>query len=37
MEKVLSRGQLLFAVAIGAFGVENLICARFGLGVRGVP
>ena len=37
MEKILTRGQLLFGIAIEAFGVENLICARFGLSVRGVP
>jgi uncharacterized membrane protein YphA (DoxX/SURF4 family) len=37
MEKVITKGQLLFGIAIAAFGVENLICARLGLAVRGVP
>ncbi|MGO9647853.1 MAG: hypothetical protein ACLPOO_07345 [Terriglobales bacterium] len=37
MEKVLTRGQLLFGIAIAAFGVENVICAHLGLSVRGVP
>jgi uncharacterized membrane protein YphA (DoxX/SURF4 family) len=37
MEKIITKGQLLFAIAITAFGVENLICAHLGLGVRGVP
>ena len=36
MDKILKQGRLLFAVAL-PFGVENLICARFGLPVRGVP
>jgi len=29
--------RLLFGIAIMAFGVQNLICARLGLAVRGVP
>ena len=37
MEKIIKQGRLLFGIAITAFGVENLICARFGLAVRGVP
>jgi uncharacterized membrane protein YphA (DoxX/SURF4 family) len=37
MDKIIKKGQLLFGIAIAAFGVENLICARFGLAVRGVP
>ena len=37
MDAIVKQGRVLFAVAITAFGVQNLICARFGLGVRGVP
>jgi len=37
MEKIITKGQLLFGVAIIAFGVEGLICARLGLSVRGIP
>lgn len=37
MEKIVQRSWLLFGIAITAFGVENLICARLGLAVRGVP
>jgi len=37
LEKIIKQGRLLFGIAITAFGVENLICARFGLAVRGVP
>jgi uncharacterized membrane protein len=37
MDNIVKPGRLLFAVAIMAFGVENLICARMGLAVRGVP
>ena len=37
MEKILASGQFLFGIALTASGVENLICARFGLTVRGVP
>jgi uncharacterized membrane protein YphA (DoxX/SURF4 family) len=37
MEKVITKGRFLFGIAIAAFGVENLICARLGLAVRGVP
>jgi uncharacterized membrane protein len=36
MEKIITRGQLLFGIAIVAFGVENLICAHLRLTVRGV-
>jgi hypothetical protein len=28
MTKLITRGQLLFGIAIAAFGVENLICAH---------
>ena len=37
MEKIITKGQLLFGVAMLAFGVENFVCARLGLTVRGVP
>lgn len=37
MEKVITKGQFLFGIAITAFGVENLIGARWGLAVPGVP
>src|ERR1700722_1606828 len=37
MEKIITKGQGLFGIAIIPFGVENLICARLGLTVRGVP
>jgi uncharacterized membrane protein YphA (DoxX/SURF4 family) len=30
METVIRQGRILFAIAIIAFGAENLICARFG-------
>ncbi|MGA2643184.1 MAG: hypothetical protein ABSF15_00625 [Candidatus Sulfotelmatobacter sp.] len=31
MEKIIPIGRFLFGIAIAAFGVENLICARLGL------
>jgi uncharacterized membrane protein len=31
MKKVIEQGQVLFAVAIVAFGIEHIICARFGV------
>jgi uncharacterized membrane protein len=37
MENIITTGQFLFGIAISAFGVENLICARLGLTVPGVP
>jgi|HubBroStandDraft_1064217.scaffolds.fasta_scaffold63819_2 hypothetical protein len=37
MEKIVNYGRLLFAVAIAAFGIQDLICARLGLAVRGIP
>jgi len=37
MEKIIKQGRLLFGIAITTFGVQNLIWARFGLAVRGVP
>jgi putative oxidoreductase len=37
MEKIVKSGQLIFGIAIAAFGVENFICAHLGLTVRGVP
>jgi hypothetical protein len=37
MEKIMTKGQFLFGIAIVAFGVEDFFCAHFGLAVRGVP
>jgi uncharacterized membrane protein YphA (DoxX/SURF4 family) len=37
MNKIISKGQLIFGIAIGAYGAEDLICARLGLSVGGVP
>jgi hypothetical protein len=33
MDQIIKQGRLLFAIAVMAFGAENLICARFGLAV----
>jgi hypothetical protein len=30
MDAIVKQGRVLFAVAITAFGVQNLICARLG-------
>jgi len=30
MDKIIKPGCLLFAIAVMAFGLENLICARYG-------
>lgn len=37
MDKIFQQSRFLFAIAIIAYGAENLACARFGLTVRGVP
>lgn len=37
MDAFITKGQLLFGIAITAFGAENLVCAHFGLADRGVP
>jgi hypothetical protein len=37
METIISKGQLLFGVAIAAYGVENIICAHLGPSIRGIP
>jgi len=37
MEKIIARGQFLYGIAITAFGVEDLFCARLRLTVLGVP
>jgi uncharacterized membrane protein len=37
MEKIVKQGRVLLAVAIVAFGIENLICTYLKLTVRGVP
>jgi hypothetical protein len=36
-DDIITTGQFLFGIAITAFGVENLICARLGLTIPGVP
>jgi uncharacterized membrane protein len=36
MDKIIAQGRLLFAIAIAAFGVENIVCARFGQAVMPV-
>ena len=37
MEKIITKGQIVFGVAIVALGAVNLSCARFGLVIAGVP
>lgn len=37
MVKIVTAGPLLFGIAIAALGIENLICAHFGLTDSGVP
>src|ERR1700686_2879862 len=37
MRMIIQQGRLLYGIAIMVFGVENLICARSALTVRGVP
>ena len=37
MKTIIKQGQLVFGVAIAAFGVEGLTCVPLGLKVRGVP
>jgi hypothetical protein len=37
MGKIVTKGQLLFGIAVLALGVENLFCAYFGLTDPGVP
>ena len=37
MKTIIKQGQLVFGVAIAAFGVEGLICVRLDLKVRGIP
>jgi uncharacterized membrane protein YphA (DoxX/SURF4 family) len=37
MDKITSKGQLVFGIAIAACGFEDSICAHFGLTVSGVP
>jgi hypothetical protein len=36
MKGIIAKGQLLFGIAILAFGVENFFCAHFGVPVGGV-
>jgi hypothetical protein len=35
--KIITKGQVLFGVAVVALGIENLFCAHFGLTDPGVP
>jgi len=37
MDKIIAKGQLIFGIAIAAYGVEDLICAHLGLSIPGVP
>ena len=37
MDKIISKGQQIFGIAIAAYGVEGFICAHQGLSVGGVP
>ncbi|MGO9123917.1 MAG: hypothetical protein ACLP6G_03430 [Terriglobales bacterium] len=37
MQILITKGRLLFGLAIAAFGVENFFCVHLGLQVRGVP
>lgn len=37
MGKIITKGQILFGIVVVAFGVENLVCAHFGLKLPGVP
>jgi hypothetical protein len=37
VDKIITKGQLLFGIAIAAFGVENFIGAHLGITVPGVP
>jgi hypothetical protein len=37
MGKIVTKGQLLFGIAVVALGIENLFCAHFGLTDPGVP
>jgi hypothetical protein len=37
MGKILTNGQLIFGIAITAYGVEDFFCAHLGLTVSGVP
>jgi len=35
--KIITKGQILFGVVVAALGVDNLVCAHFGLKLPGVP
>jgi hypothetical protein len=37
VEKIITKGQMVFGVVVVALGVVNLFCARFGLTIPGVP
>jgi hypothetical protein len=34
---IITKGQMVFGIVIGAVGVLNLFCAHFGLAIAGVP
>lgn len=37
MGKIITKGRILFGIVVVALGVENLVCAHFGLRLPGVP
>jgi uncharacterized membrane protein len=37
VEKIITKGQMVFGIVIGALGVVNLFCAHFGLVIANVP
>jgi len=37
VEKIITKGQIVFGVVVAALGVVNLFCARFGLALQSVP
>ena len=37
MGKIITKGRILFGIVVVALGVENLVCAHFGLKLPGVP
>lgn len=37
MVEIITKGQILFGVAVAALGIENLVCAHFRLTISGVP
>jgi hypothetical protein len=37
VEEIITKGQIVFGIVLVALGVENLLCAHFGLKLHGVP